>query len=89
MGDLTSESRRAGSLYYGRLFLLSWLLLAFTLSTAALAQTTDADERVYVYVGDYNYPPYEFLDQEGRPSVPLPMRPASSCAFISAHGRMF
>ena len=68
MGDLTSESRRAGSLYYGRLFLLSWLLLAFTLSTAALAQTTDADERVYVYVGDYNYPPYEFLDQEGRPS---------------------
>lgn len=42
--------------------------VASVLACLVLSGLAGARAEVYVYGGDYNYPPYEFLDEQGEPS---------------------
>ena len=43
------------------------LLSVFIFSASSSALTPVASEKIYIVGGDYYYPPYEFLDEEGNP----------------------
>ena len=44
------------------------LFIAVLLLNSAVQAATSGADKIVLIGGDYNYPPYEFLDDDGKPS---------------------